>query len=110
MTFALAVLLSIAPWTGSNYQTASTQAVTYRLKVEGAPNATLRLRAVGVANGWLAAFCTRKLCSPQHADVTLPSSGSAVLQFELVRESDDAAARSGATITDGAGASVTVSP
>lgn len=115
--FALAMLLALAPppthlsiepWTGSEYASAPAAAAKYRLEVTGAPNTTLHLRAIGVAQGWLAAFCTPKLCSPQRVDVTLPASGSAVLQFELIRESDGAAKRGGATITDDAGVSVEV--
>ena len=100
--------LSIQPWVGSDFQTTTTAAAKYRLEVSGEPNASVRLRAVGVAPGWLAAFCTPRLCSPQRIDVQLPSSGYAVFQFELIRESDDAPKRSGATITDGDGASVSV--
>jgi hypothetical protein len=100
--------LSIEPWTGSDFQTTTEAAAKYRLEVKGKPNATVRLRAQGVAQGWLAAFCTPRICSPQRIDVALPSSGDAVFQFELIRESDDAPSRSSATITDGDGATIAV--
>jgi hypothetical protein len=100
--------LAIEPWTGSDFQTTSAGAAKYRLKVNGKPNSTLRLRAQGVAQGWLAAFCTPRLCSPQRLDVALPSSGQAIVQFELIRESGSAPKQSGATITDAGGASVRV--
>ncbi len=100
--------LSIGPWTGSDFQTTSEGAAKFRLEVTGKPKATLRLRATGVAQGWLAAFCTPHLCSPQQVSVHLSSAGSAVLQFELIRESSAAPTISGATITDGAGTSVNV--
>ena len=100
--------LSIQPWTGGDFQTTSTSAAKYRLEVDGKPNANVRLRAFGVANGWLAAFCTPKLCSPEQIDVQLPHSGSAVFQFELIRESLTAPKRSGATIAVSNGTSVTV--
>lgn len=100
--------LSVEPWTGNDFQVTTDTAAKYRLEVTGKPNSTTRLRAAGVATGWLAAFCTPRLCSPQRIDVKLPASGDAVFQFELIRESDNAPKRSGATITDGDGASVTV--
>jgi hypothetical protein len=100
--------LSIGPWTGSDFQTTTEGAAKFRLDVSGKPNATLRLRATNVAQGWLAAFCTPHLCSPQEVRVELSPSGSAVLQFELIRESTAAPTASGATITDGAGTSVNV--
>jgi hypothetical protein len=100
--------LTIQPWTGSDFQVTTDTAAKYRLEVMGRPNATLHLRAVDVASGWLAAFCTPRLCSPQRIDVRLPASGDAVFQFELIRESENGPKRSGATITDDDGASVSV--
>jgi hypothetical protein len=100
--------LSIEPWTGSDFQTTTPSAAKYRLTVTGKPNASIRLRASGVAEGWLAAFCTPRLCSPQQVEIELPRSGQAVVQFELIRESDNAPQRSGATIAGNDGATVTV--
>ena len=100
--------LSIQPWTGSDFQTTTTNAAKYRLEVSGKPNVTLHLHARDVAHGWLAAFCTPRLCSPQQIEVQLPHSGDAVFQFELIRESASAPTTSGATIIEGGGASVTV--
>lgn len=100
--------LSVQPWTGSDFQVTSGSAAKYRLEVAGKPNASIGLRALGVARGWLAAFCTPRLCSPQRIDVQLPRSGDAVVQFELIRETDDAPKRSGATIAGSDGASVSV--
>lgn len=100
--------LSIQPWTGTDLQTTTASAAKYRLDVTGRPNTSIRLQASNVAEGWLAAFCTPKLCSPERIDAELPRSGEVVLQFELIRESDSAPKQSGATITGGDGASVTV--
>ena len=100
--------LSIEPWTGADLQTTSADAAKYRLEVTGRPDATIRLQTSNVAAGWLAAFCTPKVCSPQRYDALLPHSGQVVLQFELIRESDTAPKRSGATITGDDGASVAV--
>jgi hypothetical protein len=100
--------LSVQPWTGADLQTTSVNAAKYRLEVSGRPDATIRLQASNVADGWLAAFCTPKICSPERIDAQLPHSGQAVLQFELIRESDSAPKQSGATITGADGASVSV--
>lgn len=100
--------LSIQPWTGTDLQTTSADAAKYRLEVSGKPNSTIRLQARGVADGWLAAFCTPRVCAPQRVDVDLPRSGEAVFQFELIRESNTGPKQSGATITGDDGASVTV--
>ena len=104
----VATQLTVKPWTGTDLQVTTDTAAKYRLEVSGKSNGSVRLRAVGDASGWIAAFCTPKLCSPQRLDLRLPSSGNAVVQFELIRESESAPKRSGATITDDDGASVSV--
>jgi hypothetical protein len=98
---AQATKLAIAPWTGKSPPTATSAAAKYRLLVSGEPNATVQLQASGVASGWIAAFCTDTVCAPMRVSATLPASGQAVYQFELIRESDDATPSSGATITAG---------
>lgn len=100
--------LSIEPWTGGDLQVTAAEAAKYRLEVTGRPNTMVRLQAQGVAQGWLAAFCTPRLCSPQRVEIELPASGLAIFQFELIRESATAPKHSGATIIGNGGASVTV--
>lgn len=102
--------LEIGAWTGANLPTATRSAMPYRLTVFGRPNATIRLTASGLAQGWLAAFCTPNVCAPTHVDVTLPRSGRAVYQFELIREETNAPKRSGARIASDDGALLEVSP
>jgi hypothetical protein len=103
-----ATRLTIEPWSGASLATAATTAVKYRLHVVGAPNATLQLRADAVAKGWMAAFCTPKVCAPTRVDVTLGQSGQADYQFELIREDPSGPARSGARIRSDDGATVQV--
>lgn len=100
--------LTVEPWTGAEFQTTPSGAAKYRLKVNGKPNATVNLRALHVAQGWLAAFCTPKLCSPERINVQLPRSGEAIFQFELIRETQSAPKESGATIADSNGVWVRV--
>ncbi len=104
----LGIVLTIAPWTGANLATSTAAAARYRLQITGAPKTVVHLKATGVADGWIAAFCTPKYCSPQQAEIALPSSGHAVVQFELIRESETARKESGAIITSADGATVTV--
>lgn len=102
------VALAISPWSGTNYATADIAAVRYRLVVTGTPGATVHLSAEGVAQGWIAAFCTPRLCSPRHVDAVLPASGRAVYAFELFRETSDAPKSSSAVIRSADGASLRV--
>lgn len=107
---AAPVHLTIAPWTTPPLPTATHAALTLRLTVSGRPAQRVRLRATGVANGWLAAFCTSRLCSPQSVDVMLPSSGHATYEFELIRQDPNGPHRSGAHIAGDDGSSVDVAP
>ena len=91
--------LTLAPWTGKNLPTATAAAIKYNLKVAGKPHATIHVEASGVAQGWIAAFCTARLCAPTSVDVTLPDSGQVFYQFELSREDDAAPKKSAAKIT-----------
>ncbi len=100
--------LEVQPWTGKDLVTTTASAAKFRLIVTGKPNAHLRLQASGVADGWLGAFCTPTVCAPQSVDTNLPSSGTIVLQFELIREEDTAPSRSGARIVCDDGAFVDV--
>ena len=100
--------LSLEPWHGKDLQVTTSAAVKYRLLVTGTPNATVRLTTSGVANGWIAAFCTPKVCAPSEVDVTLPASGQAEYQFELIKEDDHAAKSSGARIVTSDGVSIDV--
>jgi len=102
--------LTVQPWTGSDFQVTPAGAARYRLKVSGKPNASVSLRALHVSPGWLAAFCTPKLCSPERIDLHLPQSGEAIFQFELIREAETAPKESGATIADNNGVTVKVPP
>lgn len=96
-----AVHLHIERWTGKNFAATTPAAATYRLTVVGTPHTTVELDARNVADGWLAAFCTPQLCSPLSVRFTLPDSGRAVYQFELIREGSDAPKKSGAQIVGG---------
>ena len=109
MSWLLAVVaLTIAPWNGANYATADIAAVRYRLTVTGAPGTGVHLRADGVAPGWIAAFCTPRLCSPERVDAIVPLSGRTVFAFELFRETSSAPKSSGAVIHSADGAVVRV--
>ena len=100
--------LLLSPWKGADLPTTTSTAVKYRLTVKDVPGADVHLRATGIAEGWIAAFCNNKICSPNQIHQTIPASGSAMLQFELIREDDKASKTSGATIESDGGASIVV--
>lgn len=105
--FALAAL-AISPWNGADLPTATQTAAKYRLAVSGKPGSTVTLKATKVAHGWIAAFCNDSVCSPTRVTEKIPASGIAVVQFELIRETDDAPHASGAVIVANDGRTVIV--
>ena len=107
LAFALTTLL-LSPWKGADLPTATKSAAKYQLTIKDAPGAAVHLRATHVADGWIAAFCDNRVCSPGELHETMPASGKVVVQFELIREEDSAARRSTAVIESDAGASVKV--
>jgi hypothetical protein len=100
--------MGISPWNGADLPTATQAAAKYRLTVTGKPGRRVTLNATNVAPGWIAAFCDPRMCSPTRSTQVIPSSGSLVVQFELVRETEDAPHRSGAVIASSDGSRVTV--
>jgi hypothetical protein len=86
MLFALITVL-LTPWHGPSLPTAPTgqYATKYALTVHGTPNERVDLRADGAAKGWIAAFCTPRLCAEFHTSLTLDKHGIGRLQFDLVR-------------------------
>lgn len=81
------VTVLLSPWKGAvlpttptgNYQT------SFALNVHGAPRERVTLQADGVAKGWIAAFCTPRLCAPFHTVATLDGKGMARYEFSLIR-------------------------
>lgn len=108
MLSAILAMLVVVPWAGHDLPTATEAAAKFRVTVSGAPGSSVHLTASGVAKGWIAAFCDMRVCSPWQATEKIPASGRAVIQFELIRETDSAPRRSGATIHGSDGSVVAV--
>ncbi|NNM93384.1 MAG: hypothetical protein HKL92_08580 [Candidatus Eremiobacteraeota bacterium] len=80
------VALTLSPWHGKNLPTVSGEAYRYELRVAGRANERLTLSAQGLPNGWIAAFCTERVCMPMQARLTLPADGRERLEFGLIQE------------------------
>lgn len=100
--------IGITRWSGSDLPTATQAAAKYRLTLSGKPGTTIHLNTSGVAQGWIAAFCDTHVCSPTKVSEVIPQSGSVVVQFELIREAEDAPHKSGAVITGSDGSRLVV--
>jgi peroxiredoxin/tetratricopeptide (TPR) repeat protein len=79
-----ATSLSLSPWTGPDLPGSVPETIKYRLIVSGAAGAGVELDTKHVPRGWVASFCTDRLCAPFHVVVRLPPSGVKMIEFQLV--------------------------
>jgi len=101
IVFALVTVL-LSPWKGPSLPTAPTgnYETSWAMTVRGAPHARVTLTAEGVAKGWVASFCTPRLCAPFHTIATLDGKGVARYQFSLIRTDPKAAKHTRASILE----------
>jgi thiol-disulfide isomerase/thioredoxin len=76
--------VSLAPWTGAELPGSIPNTIKYRLVVAGTPGKTLALHTSDVPKGWVASFCSDRVCSPFKLSLALPASGVKVIEFQLV--------------------------
>jgi thiol-disulfide isomerase/thioredoxin len=105
-----ATAISLAPWTGPDLPGSIASTAKYRLVVSGTPGKTVALDTSGLPTHWIASFCADGLCAPFRREVTLPPSGVAVLEFQVVPESKVTNSPTVVVAGDGASASVAVRP
>ena len=79
-----ATSLTLVPWTGPALPGSVPHTIKYRLTVAGAAGRMVALQTAGVPSGWIASFCTDKICSPSRVSVGIPPSGVKVIEFQLV--------------------------
>jgi hypothetical protein len=94
------VTVLLSPWKGPSLPTTPTgnYETSWAMTVHGAPRARVELRADGVPAGWVASFCTPRLCAPFHTISTLDGKGVARYQFSLIRTDPKAAAHARANV------------
>lgn len=87
------VTVLLSPWKGPSLPAAPTgnYETSWAMTVHGAPHARVQLLADVAPKGWIAAFCTRRLCAPFHTVATLDGKGIAHYQFSLIRAGPKAA-------------------
>jgi thiol-disulfide isomerase/thioredoxin len=83
--------VSLAPWTGADLPGSVPSTIKYRLAVAGNAGASVNLSTEGLPKGWVASFCTDRLCAPFKVGITLPASGVKVIEFQLIPDSPGAA-------------------
>lgn len=94
------VAVLLAPWHGKALPTtpAGEYVTSWAMTVRGTPHARVNLQADGVSKGWVASFCTPRICAPFHTSATLDSHGLARYEFSLIRIDPKAAKHTRAAI------------
>jgi peroxiredoxin/tetratricopeptide (TPR) repeat protein len=76
--------LSVVPWTGAVLPGSIPDTIKYRVVVAGTAGKTIALAASDVPKGWVASFCSDKICAPFHVSVEIPDGGVKIVEFQLV--------------------------
>ncbi len=76
--------VSLAPWTGPELPGSIPNTAKFRLVVAGTVGRSVALRSSNVPRGWVASFCTDRVCAPFKTTVSLPPSGVKIIEFQLV--------------------------
>ena len=88
MSLGLAIL-SCALAAGTCHASADPSVTSYAVRVQAPAGSIVRLRALDVPRGWIASFCTPRVCSPFH--VALPvHAGTGTIQLSYVRDASAA--------------------
>jgi hypothetical protein len=84
LAYDKALIVSIVPWKGPEAPGSIPDTIKYRLAVRGVAGRSVALRASGVPKGWVASFCSDRVCAPFRVRIALPASGVKVVEFQLV--------------------------
>ena len=76
--------LSLAPWTGADLPGSIPSTIKYRLVATGPVGKLMNLHASGLPKGWIASFCTDRVCAPNRVRFTVPASGVKVIEFQVI--------------------------
>ena len=78
------VQLSIGPWTGPALNGTIPGTTKYALHVFAPRGATIRLKALDVPKGWIASFCTTRVCAPFGVTMTL-ARGRDTIELQFIK-------------------------
>ena len=93
----IGLVLTLAPYAGPALHGSVPGTAKFLVSVSGAAGQMVRLRVVGVPAGYIASFCTNLVCAPFRVAFTLPKSGRAHVELQLIENA--AGARKPKTVT-----------
>lgn len=102
------LVLGLAPYTGPVLPGSVPGTSKFGVSVSGTPGTTVELRAVGVPKGYVASFCTSRVCAPFHVSLALPQSGRQRIELQLIKNDPDAQGPRSVTVRAGRTATATI--
>ena len=82
---SLALAIALEPYRGAPLPGAVAGTPKFGVRIEGRPGSRVVLRSMGLPAGWLASFCTKRVCAPFKVFVDLPASGRETIELQLVQ-------------------------
>ncbi len=76
--------VSLVPWTGPELPGSIASTFKYRLAVTAKPDQTLDLHALGLPKGWIASFCSDRVCAPFSTSIVVPAAGVKIVEFQVI--------------------------
>jgi len=79
-----ALLIGIAPFSGPPLPGSISGTAKFTVRIAGRAGQAVHVRAVGVPAGYLASFCTNRVCAPFQVTFALPRSGVEAIELQFV--------------------------
>lgn len=89
---ALAVGISLAPYHGPLLPGSEPGTAKFGVHLQGTPSSRVRLRVADLPAGWLASFCTNRVCAPLRVTLTLPRDGKQLIELQVIQNEGRTAA------------------
>ncbi len=80
----IALSLALAPFAGPLQKGSVPGAARFGVEVSGRAGQAVLLRAVGIPPGYLASFCTPRVCALFRVALILPKSGRESIELQLI--------------------------
>ena len=85
MPIVIALVLALTPYAGPQARaSAASASVKFSVIIRGKAGQVVRLRAVGIPAGYIASFCTKRVCAPFRVALALPASGRESIELALI--------------------------
>jgi hypothetical protein len=94
-----AITIGLAPFAGPQLPGTIPGTAKFTVHIAGRARQTVSVRAVGVPAGYIASFCTDRVCAPFAVTFALPKTGSASIELQLIENTPGAHAPRRVTVT-----------